>query len=72
MIDTRNERASMMCLGLPFGRVLPNPDGSLATPEDRAQMNYLYAFESSPPPPTFNPVWAARSNQRVVLGSGTQ
>jgi hypothetical protein len=70
-VDTRNKRASMVCLGLPFGRVPPNPDGSLATAADRAQLNYLYALGGAAPPATFNPVWASHANQLIgpVLGT---
>lgn len=42
-IDTRNKRASCLLLGMPFGRVYPNPDASLANQADRQHENRLYA-----------------------------
>jgi len=42
-IDTRNKRASCLLLAMPFGRVFPSPDGSLATQSDRQFMARLYA-----------------------------
>lgn len=41
-IDTRDKRASCLMLALPFGRVFPNPDGTLAAAADRTHMSYLY------------------------------
>ena len=41
-VDTRNKRASCLCLALPFGRVLPNPDGTVDE-EDQQQHNFLYS-----------------------------
>lgn len=40
-IDTRNKRASCICLALPF-RVLPNPDGVIDE-FDMQQLSFLYA-----------------------------
>lgn len=40
-LDTRNKRAGAIGLGLPFGRVLPNPDGSFVA-ADRVHLLYLY------------------------------
>ena len=45
-VDTRNRRASCLSLALPFGRVFPLPDGSLATVPDRQQLSYLYRLEA--------------------------
>jgi hypothetical protein len=42
-IDTRNKRASAVNVALPFGRVAPDPDASLAVAPDRQQMGYVYA-----------------------------
>lgn len=42
-IDTRNKRASAIALRLPFGRVRPMPDGSLASAPDRRQLGASYA-----------------------------
>lgn len=41
-IDTRNKRASVINV-FRSGRVYPNPDGSLANPNDRTQMSMRYA-----------------------------
>ena len=43
---SRDRRASCLSLGLPFGRVFPNPDGSLAALGDRQQSAYLYRLAS--------------------------
>jgi hypothetical protein len=40
-VDTRNKRMGMVGLGLPFGRVSPDPDGTVGDP-DRAQLLFLY------------------------------
>jgi hypothetical protein len=47
-IDTRNRRASILGLKLPFGRVLPNPDG-LIDAQDRGQLvgEYSGSFDTS-------------------------
>jgi len=42
-ITTRNRRASCLVLALPFGRVWPSPDGSLANQADRQHCAHLYA-----------------------------
>lgn len=42
-VDTRNKRASCLSLGLPFGRVYPNPDGTIDS-NDREQMSYVYVL----------------------------
>jgi hypothetical protein len=41
-IDTLDRRASCYMLALPFGRVFPTPDGTLAAGADRTHMSYLY------------------------------
>lgn len=43
-IDTRDKRASLICLSLPFGRVWPNADGGIDTNPDHAHMSYLYSM----------------------------
>ena len=63
-IDTRNKRASCVSLSLPFGRVFPDPDGSVNTVSDRAQMDYSYAI-GTVVAVTFNPIWASNSNRTV-------
>jgi hypothetical protein len=40
--DSRNKRASLIGLGTPWSRVLPNPDGTLDA-SDRLHLLYLYA-----------------------------
>lgn len=40
-LNSRDERTSLISLGLPFGRVLPHRDGSI-TEEDFEQFLYLY------------------------------
>lgn len=40
-VDTRNKRMGMIGLGLPFLRVLPDPDGGVSA-ADRLQLLYLY------------------------------
>lgn len=60
-LDTRDKRASMINVALPFGRVFPNPDGSLNIVSDRQQISMLYAF-GGVVAPTFNPIWASNSN----------
>lgn len=40
-IDSRDKRASAICVGLPW-RVYPNPDGSLAAQADRQHMGLAY------------------------------
>ena len=40
-VDTRDKRFSMMGLGSPVPRVLPNPDGTIGD-QDRAMFIYLY------------------------------
>ena len=65
-VDTRNKRASAILFALPFGRVFPAPDGTIAT-ADRKHIGFSYpgiaagapAEESSegiPFSPTFSPV----------------
>jgi len=51
-IDTRNRRASLIGYKLPMGRVFPNPDGSLATQDDRQQFagEYPGIAAASPTP----------------------
>lgn len=44
-IDTRNDRMSLIGLGLPAPMVLPNPNGGI-TKQDRYMLLRLYAFES--------------------------
>lgn len=63
-VDSRDKRFSLVSLSLPYGRVLPNPDGGFSTTADRAQLEYLYAFGAAPI--VFNPAWATSSN--AVLG----
>lgn len=41
--DTRNKRGSCLLFDLPFARIYPNPDGSLANRGDRQQMAMKYA-----------------------------
>ena len=41
-MDTRNKRFSAISLGLEYGRVRPDPDGSIGAP-DRAHFMPLYA-----------------------------
>jgi hypothetical protein len=41
-IDTRDRRASCLMLALPFGRVFPTPDGTLAEGADRTHLSLLY------------------------------
>lgn len=41
-IDSRDKRASCLLLALPFGRVFPNPNGTLAEAADRTHMSALY------------------------------
>jgi hypothetical protein len=41
-IDTRDKRASCLMLALPFGRVFPVPDGTLAEGADRTHLSLLY------------------------------
>lgn len=51
-IDTRDKRMSVLSLGLPYARVLPNPDGSLSAVADREQLEFSYrgiAFSGSSP-----------------------
>lgn len=43
-LDTRPKRSSALMLNLPFGRIWPKPDGTLATQADRQHMAYFYAF----------------------------
>ncbi len=43
-LDSRNARLSLVSLGVPFGRVLPHPDGApLSDAGERAQLLGLYA-----------------------------
>ena len=42
-IGTRDEQFSMMLLDMPFGRVLPNPNGGFGTAK---QMQFLRKFSS--------------------------
>lgn len=64
-VDTRDKRMSLICLSLPFGRVLPDPDGGFTTSAERAQLNYLYAFGADAPAAPFNPVWATNVNRHI-------
>lgn len=41
-IDTKNKRFSCVNIALPFGRILPYPDGNLNVMQDRQQMALLY------------------------------
>lgn len=41
-VDTRNKRFSLLAFGKPLPYVMPNPDGSFANANDRAQLVYLY------------------------------
>ena len=41
-VDTRDERASAVMMMLPFGRLLPHPNGGVSA-ADRAQTAYSYA-----------------------------
>lgn len=41
-LDSRNKRASIISLGRPFTPTLPQPDGSLATSQDRKHLVYRY------------------------------
>lgn len=53
-LDTRNRRASMMCLGLPFGRLLPTGISDLTAIEDQRHMiglSGLYNTASLPATP---------------------
>lgn len=40
-VDTRNKRASAVAFALPFGRVFPAPDGTIAT-ADRKHIGFSY------------------------------
>lgn len=46
-IGNRNERFSCINIGLPFGRVLPNPDGNLIGTPDRQQSTMRYRIYRS-------------------------
>ncbi|HXH12341.1 MAG TPA: hypothetical protein VNP04_21555 [Alphaproteobacteria bacterium] len=48
-VDTRNERASILGVALPFGRVLPHRDGSVDA-EDFEHLAYLYRGVPASPP----------------------
>ena len=41
-LDSRNKRASAVLYKLPFSRLFPNPDSSLADAGDRAQIALEY------------------------------
>lgn len=41
-IDTADKRASCYMIALPFGRVFPTPDGTLAEAADRTHLSFLY------------------------------
>lgn len=43
-MTSRNERSSALMVSLPFGRVYPNPDGSIDNEGDRQHNADLYAF----------------------------
>jgi len=53
-VDTRDKRMAMIGLGSPVPRVLPNPDGSFNSADDRYMLLFLYPiFGVVPPvPPT--------------------
>lgn len=42
-VDSRNRRASCIGIGLPFARVRPLADGSLADGADRRQLTFCYS-----------------------------
>ena len=51
-VDTRNKRASLVSFALPFGRVFPAPDGTIAT-ADRKHIGYSYpGIAVGAPPPS--------------------
>ena len=41
-MDSRNKRASAICVGLALAAIFPNPDGTIAQ-ADRQQASYCYA-----------------------------
>ena len=65
-VDTRNKRAACINVGLPFGRIAPNPDGSLNPVTDRQQLALSYPL-ASVVEITFNPIWAAGSTRTMGI-----
>lgn len=66
-IDTRDKRASMIALALPFGRVYPNPPDYTASKGNRQQNNRLFAgVETTPIITWFNGL----GTQRMMTGFG--
>lgn len=51
-VGTPNKRGSLLGLSLPFGRVLPVPDGALDEEAERLQFIGLYAFGDTTVPPS--------------------
>lgn len=66
-IDTRNKRASTLHHSQPAVPLFPNPDGSLASAEDRAHVDMAYAGFTYAGGGGFKPFWAAMANQ--VIGA---
>ena len=61
-LDTRDKRASSIGVAIPFGRLFPNPDGSLATVGDRQQSAMSYRGIAASAAVVFNPAWIANIN----------
>ena len=49
-VDTHNKRMALMGLGSPVPRILPNPDGSFNSNNDRYMLLFLYPLFAEIPP----------------------
>lgn len=67
-VDTRNKRFSMMMLALPFGRVLPNPDGGFAQGDyEQLLLGYAGVQFSGPGDPRHRR-WGGIPHMRLSTG----
>ncbi len=56
-LSTRNRRASMMCLGLPFGRLLPTGVSNLTAIQDQRHMIGLSGMYNTAALPATPDTW---------------
>jgi hypothetical protein len=63
-IDTRNRRASTLHHSNPYVVLSPNPDGSLASVEDRQHLGMIYAGISTSR--TFSAAWVPTISNVII------
>lgn len=71
-LDTRDKRASVVALGLPWLLVAPTPDSAVSGAEDRRHVAGLYRGPYAQQDPADAPRVGRRGGVRLAAGGGVR